>query len=112
MLAGCDRRTAIGRRDYAILTVLARLGLRAGEVAALRLEDIDWRAGDWSSTEREARGGCRCRSTSAGALADYLQHRRPVGECRHVFVHACAPTDRSGAGGSVMSCGVPVSAPA
>ena len=45
LLAGCDRRTATGRRDYAILTVLVRLGLRAGEVAALTLEDIDWRAG-------------------------------------------------------------------
>ncbi len=54
MLASCDRRTAIGWRDYAILTVLARLGLRAGEVAALRLQDIDRRAGDWSSMEREA----------------------------------------------------------
>ena len=46
MLASCDRRNAIGRRDHAILTVLARLGLRAGEVAALQLEDIDWRAGE------------------------------------------------------------------
>jgi integrase/recombinase XerD len=46
LLVGCDRGTAVGRRDFAILTVLARLGLRAGEVAALRLDDIDWRAGE------------------------------------------------------------------
>lgn len=46
LLASCDRRTAVGRRDFAILTLLARLGMRAGEVAALRLEDIDWRAGE------------------------------------------------------------------
>src|SRR5215212_9843472 len=46
LLASCDRGTAIGRRDYAILTVLVRLGLRAGEVAALTLDDIDWRAGE------------------------------------------------------------------
>jgi integrase/recombinase XerD len=46
LLAGCDRRTAIGRRNYAILLVFARLGLRAGEVAALTLDDIDWRAGE------------------------------------------------------------------
>lgn len=46
LLASCDRRTTFGRRDYAVLTVLARLGLRAGEVAALELGDIDWRAGE------------------------------------------------------------------
>jgi len=46
LLASCDRASATGRRDLAILTVLARLGLRAGEVAALTLEDIDWRRGE------------------------------------------------------------------
>ena len=45
LLASIDRRTAIGRRDYAIVLLLARLGLRAGEVAFLELEDIDWVAG-------------------------------------------------------------------
>jgi integrase len=46
LLASCDQRTAAGRRDFAKLTLLARLGLRAGEVAALALDDIDWRAGE------------------------------------------------------------------
>jgi len=46
LLASCDRRTAMGRRDYTMLLMLARLGLRAGEVAALRLDDVDWRAGE------------------------------------------------------------------
>src|SRR5689334_3535964 len=46
LLVSCDPATAVGRRDVAILTLLARLGLRAGEVAALRLEDIDWRRGE------------------------------------------------------------------
>nr|WP_179377731.1 site-specific integrase [Rhodococcus sp. ACS1] len=46
LLAGCDRRIASGRRDRAILMLLARLGLRSGEVAALRLGDVDWRAGE------------------------------------------------------------------
>ena len=46
MLASCDRGTAAGRRDLAILTLLARMGLRAGEVAGLRLDDIDWRLGE------------------------------------------------------------------
>ena len=45
LLQSCDRRSATGRRDYAILVVLARLGLRAGEAAALQLGDIDWRHG-------------------------------------------------------------------
>ena len=45
VLRACDRRTSIGRRDYAILLLLARLGLRAGEVVALQLDDIDWRSG-------------------------------------------------------------------
>lgn len=46
LLNSCDRASAGGRRDYAVLVMLARLGLRAGEVAALRLEDVDWRAGE------------------------------------------------------------------
>ena len=46
LLGSCDQRTATGRRDYAILVVLVRLGLRAGEAAALELDDIDWRRGE------------------------------------------------------------------
>src|SRR6266568_4512170 len=46
VLKACDRRTAVGRRDYAILLLLVRLGLRAGEVFGLQLEDINWRAGE------------------------------------------------------------------
>lgn len=45
LFASCDRRGRTGRRDFAVLTMLVRLGLRAGEVAALRLDDIDWRTG-------------------------------------------------------------------
>jgi integrase/recombinase XerD len=66
LLASCDRASATGRRDYAVPVMLARLGLRAGEVAALRLEDVDWRAGELRITgQRPARGaaaaarGCR-----------------------------------------------------
>jgi site-specific recombinase XerD len=92
LLAGCDRRTGIGRRDYAILTLLVRLGLRAGEVAALTLEDIDWRTGELVVV---GKGGRRDRlplPVDVGqALAAYLQRGRPRGECRHVFVHARAP---------------------
>ncbi len=92
LLAGCDRRTPAGRRDYAILTVLVRLGLRAGEVARLRLDDVDWRAGELVVV---GKGGRRDRlplPVDVGqALADYLQRGRPRGECRHVFVHVRAP---------------------
>jgi site-specific recombinase XerD len=45
LLASCDRRTVTGRRDFAVLTILVRLGLRAREVATLRLDDIRWRTG-------------------------------------------------------------------
>ncbi len=92
LLASCDLRTAIGRRDHAILTLLVRLGLRAGEVAALTLEDIDWRAGELVVV---GKGGRRDRlplPVDVGrALAAYLQRGRPGGECREVFVHARAP---------------------
>ena len=92
LLASCDRRTAAGRRDYAILTVLVRLGLRAGEVAALTLEDVDWRAGELVVV---GKGGRRDRlplPVDVGqALAGYVRRGRPRGECRHVFVHVRAP---------------------
>jgi integrase/recombinase XerD len=92
LLAGCDRRTATGRRDYAILTVLVRLGLRAGEVAALTLDDIDWRAGELVVV---GKGGRRDRlplPVDVGqALAEYLKCGRARGECRHLFVHVRAP---------------------
>ena len=68
LLESCDSDTANGRRDLAILLLLVRLGMRRGEVARLRLEDIDWRAGELLSAAR-ARGlsGCRCRPMSARA---------------------------------------------
>ena len=45
-MSSCDRRTLVGLRDHAVLLLLARLGLRAGEVAALTLDDVDWRSGE------------------------------------------------------------------
>jgi hypothetical protein len=66
LLACCDRTTPIGRRDYAMLVLLVRLGLRPGEVASLRLDDIDGGLGN-SSLRAKVIGlsGCRCRSTWA-----------------------------------------------
>lgn len=46
LLDGCDRTRATGQRDYAVLMLLARLGLRASEVVTLDIDDIDWRAGE------------------------------------------------------------------
>ena len=46
MLAGCDRSAVTGARDFAVLMLMSRLGLRACEVARLRLDDLDWRAGE------------------------------------------------------------------
>lgn len=92
LLESCDRLTSAGRRDYAILVLLSRLGLRCGEVAALELGDVDWRAG-----ELVIRGkGCRIdRLPLPGdvgeALVDYLRHGRPRGFGRTVFVTVCAP---------------------
>jgi integrase/recombinase XerD len=91
LFASCDRRTAIGRRDYAILTVLVRLGLRAGEVAALTLDDIDWRAGELVVVGKGGRDRLPLPVDVGQALADHLQRGRRRGACRNVFVHARAP---------------------
>jgi integrase len=92
LLATCDRRTNAGRRDLAILTVLARLGLRAGEVAALNLDDVDWRAGE---IEVLGKGNRRERlplPVDVGqAIADYCRQGRRRGGCRHLFLYVHAP---------------------
>src|ERR1700680_2957956 len=57
LLCSCDRRHALGRRDYAIIILLVRLGLRRGEVAGLTLDDIDWRAGELVIRGKRPGGG-------------------------------------------------------
>lgn len=65
LLSSCDRRRSVGRRDYAILLLLARLGLRAGEVAKLTLDDVDWHHGELIVRARgTVTNGCRCPPTS------------------------------------------------
>ncbi len=93
VLATVDRRTPCGKRDYAILLLLATYGLRGREVAALTLDDIDWRRERLAIPERKA-GHSTAFPLSAevgGALADYLQHGRPDSPDRHVFFRAMAP---------------------
>lgn len=92
LLACCDRRTAIGRRDYAVLVTLLRLGLRRGEVAALRLDDIDWRAGELVVRGKGARVDRLPLPAEVGeAIAAYMQRGRPDSDRREVFLRARAP---------------------
>ncbi len=92
LLASCDRQGAAGRRDFAILTMLVRLGLRAGEVAAMELHDIDWRAGEVVVHGKARRDEKLPLPHDVGeALADYLQHGRPSTADRSVFVRLKAP---------------------
>jgi integrase len=92
LLAGCDRRRAIDRRDYAILMLLGRLGLRAGEVVALRLEDIDWRAGEVLVRGKRRRQDRLPLPVDVGAsLAAYLRRGRPSSSDRRVFLRHFAP---------------------
>jgi site-specific recombinase XerD len=92
LLASISRRTAVGRRDYAILLVLARLGLRANELVRLELDDIDWDVGQVSV---RGKGGHRAAlplpADVGTALAEYLRHGRPLSPCRRVFLRARAP---------------------
>jgi integrase/recombinase XerD len=92
LLASCDRRTRRGRRDYAVLVCLSRLGLRAGEVAALGLDDIDWRAGEVVVHGKGPRVERLPLPIDVGeAIAAYLQRGRPDAPSRAVFVRMIAP---------------------
>ncbi|MCA1675274.1 MAG: site-specific integrase, partial [Actinobacteria bacterium] len=99
VLAGVDRRTPCGRRDYAILLLLVTYGLRAREVAALVLDDIDWKRERLAIPERKP-GHSTAFPLSAvvgEALVAYLQHGRPQTTDRHVFFRAVAPRNPIGA---------------
>ena len=92
VLACCDRRTARGRRDYAILLLLARLGLRAGEVTTLRLEDLDWQAGSIMVRGKGGHDSPMPLPHDVGeAIVDYLRNGRPPTASRGVFLRARAP---------------------
>ncbi|MCA1678894.1 MAG: tyrosine-type recombinase/integrase, partial [Actinobacteria bacterium] len=92
LLGACDRRSALGRRDYAVIIMLLRLGLRRGEVAALRLGDIDWRAGEIVIHGKGARQDRLPLPADVGAaIASYLRRGRPQSSRREVFLRARAP---------------------
>ena len=87
-----DLTSAIGRRDYAILMMLAKLGLRANEVATLKLDDIDWRSGEMCV---HAKGRQRVRMPMppdvGAAVVAYLRDGRPKSSCRRLFLRTLAP---------------------
>jgi site-specific recombinase XerD len=93
LLASCDRRTPLGRRDFAIVVLMGRLGLRCGEIAGLTLDDIDWRAGEvliYGKGHRDER--LPLPVDVGSAVAGYLRRGRPRSALgRAVFVRALAP---------------------
>jgi len=92
VLDGCDQTSVLGRRDYAILMMLAKLGLRANEVATLTLDDIDWRSGEMRI---RAKGRQHARiplpPDVGAAVVAYLRNARPKSSCRRLFLRTLAP---------------------
>lgn len=100
LLDSCDRYESAGLRDYAILVLLIRLGLRASEVATLSLDDIDWRAGLIVVHGKDHRDDQLPLPADVGqALTDYLQQGRPPTSHREVFLRLLAPLQALGRGG-------------
>jgi integrase/recombinase XerD len=92
LLDSCDRRCALGRRDYALIVLLLRLGLRRGEIARLTLDDIDWRAGELVICGKGGREDRLPLPADVGAaIAAYLRRGRPASDRREVFLQARAP---------------------
>lgn len=93
LLGSCDRRMSKGRRDYAIVLLLVRLGLRSGEVARLGLDDIDWHAGELKVVGKGNRGESLPLPADVGAaITAYLRRGRPASaQGRSIFVRVHAP---------------------
>jgi integrase/recombinase XerD len=92
LLASIARRTAVGRRDYAILLLLSRLGLRSSEVVFLELDDIDWNAGQLSVRGKTGQRSDLPLPAEVGqAIATYLRRGRPHSTSRRVFLRVKAP---------------------
>jgi integrase len=94
-LASCDRDSAVGRRDHAVVMLLSRLGLRAGEVIGITLDDIDWRAGELRVVGKADQSEKLPLPTDVGdALAGYLRQGRARTSCRYLFITVRAPFTR------------------
>jgi site-specific recombinase XerD len=100
LLDACDRSNAVGRRDFAVITMLHRLGLRCAELTGLRLEDVDWQAGTLRIRGKGNRIDLLPLPVDVGrAIVEYLRDGRPQARARAVFVKARAPhtaLERSG----------------
>jgi site-specific recombinase XerD len=91
-LSSCDRATTLGLRDYAILMMLAKLGMRAGEIAALTLDDMDWRTGEMLiHAKGRQRAGMPIPPDVGAAVVAYLRDGRPKSSCRRLFLRTPAP---------------------
>jgi site-specific recombinase XerD len=100
LLTGCDRRTHLGRRAYAVLLVMVRLGLRAGEVASLELDDLDWRNGELLIRGKGNQLDRLPLPVDVGtALAAYVRRSRPKAASRRVFLRVHAPVSGLSSGG-------------
>jgi site-specific recombinase XerD len=104
VLAHCDHHTAIGRRNFAVLMLLARLGLRAHEVRCLTLDDIDWRNGRVTIHGKGREVEQMPLPVEVGkALAAYLANGRPPSTDRAVFVRSTPPYTQFAAGGAITT---------
>lgn len=104
VLASCRRDTPVGCRDYAILMLLARLGLRSGEIVALTLDSIDWELGCLKAVGKGGQSSQLPLPAELGeAVADYLQRGRPRSSCRTLFLRANAPIRGLGSQTSIGS---------
>lgn len=102
VLDSCDQTTAIGRRDYAVLILLAKLGLRASEVATLTLDDIDWLSGEMLIHAKGRRRSMMPIPPDVGAtIVAYLREGRPHSSCRRLFLRMLAPHVGFASGGAI-----------
>lgn len=105
LLRTCDRGSSVGKRDFAILLLLARLGLRAGEVVHMRLDDIDWDRGELLvHGKANSEDRLPIPRDVGKALASYIRHGRPQCSSRHIFLRSKAP--RRMLANSVCICNV------
>ena len=100
LLRNPDRRTHLGCRNYAVLLLLARLGLRAAEVTSLQLEDIDWNQGEMEIRGKRQKQECLPLPADVGAaLSSYLKHRGRSSHTRNIFIGIRTPFRPLGTGG-------------
>jgi len=105
LLASCDRDSAAGQRDYAILILLIRMGLRAGEITGLALDDIDWRTGELTVRGKAGDHARLPLPADVGeAIAGYLRYGRARTADRHLFVTVRAPF--TGLARNTSVCGI------